>query len=304
MRLERRVVIRHRFTGTRFSDHGLLASSLSELVQLSRLLIDTAKEIWRKKHGHRIRLPQGFEKQLEMKIYSIEPNCATVALEQLVEIDELSIPFPDQNNELDEAASLIIQAIECAHEKLAMPEDLPQKVLPSFAEYGKTLLDDEYFELATATENRFVKYNTNTKLILSEWQPTEHNDTAYLCGELRAVDLDRRKFRLHLSDGSRVDGEYSFEKEAMMTEALRQHETHRLKLHVRAVYDTETGKIKKIIEVLDYFLDIPDDERYNSTVTPIWDVISEIGSEIPLEAWEGTTADLAANLDEYMYGKH
>ena len=35
---------------------------------------------------------------------------------------------------------------------------------------------------------------------------------------------------------------------------------------------------------------------------PIWEVINEISSQIPLEEWEKIPNDASVNLDHYLYG--
>lgn len=51
-----------------------------------------------------------------------------------------------------------------------------------------------------------------------------------LRGEVRSADLDGRQFSLRLDDGTRVVAKFTTEQEDRVTEALRDHVSHRLRL--------------------------------------------------------------------------
>jgi len=42
--------------------------------------------------------------------------------------------------------------------------------------------------------------------------------------------------------------------------------------------------------------------KFDRTVRPIEDILTELASEVPLENWEHLPSDLTDNLDYYIYG--
>ncbi|PSF36624.1 hypothetical protein C7H19_13160 [Aphanothece hegewaldii CCALA 016] len=46
--------------------------------------------------------------------------------------------------------------------------------------------------------------------------------------------------------------------------------------------------------------DIFPDITYDATARPIWEMVVEIGAQIPLEEWEKVPTDLSKNFDQYQ----
>jgi hypothetical protein len=303
MERKRKVVLNHTFVGERFADHGLSVDSLSELICLKQMLVETAKDLWRKKNPDRKNLPSGYEGRLELKIFEITSGSVDVALERYIEVDSLALPLDDEYDELDEAANLVVESVAAANQQHSLPDGMPKRSLVYFSSYGKTLQDHEYFALKRPNQQEPVSYDHQAQIILSEWQPSEFKDDVYITGELRAVNLDRCSFSLLCADGSKIDGKFSPDKEAMMTEALMQHETKRLRIKAKVECDIHSGKVKRVTQVEDYFLDLTDDELFDPSAKPFWEIAAEISSQVPEEEWDKIPSDLAAHFDDYMYGK-
>jgi hypothetical protein len=85
------------FVGPRFEDHGLELDVLSELIAYKRLLLETAKELWRRKHPDRERLPRGYEEQWEVKFYGLQEGSTAVPLMRTVDQPE-GLPLRDDES--------------------------------------------------------------------------------------------------------------------------------------------------------------------------------------------------------------
>jgi hypothetical protein len=46
----------------------------------------------------------------------------------------------------------------------------------------------------------------------------------------------------------------------------------------------------------------PDDE-YDDRAPLLWEAVIELGESLPPEVWDRVPADLAANLDHYLYAR-
>ncbi|MCH7471459.1 hypothetical protein IIA79_00705 [bacterium] len=275
-----------------------------ELITLKEILVETAKELWRQKNPDRQRLPAGFETSIEIKMYEIRGGSVSVPLVRCDERPDGLLPFDEELDELDEAALLVAESATSAAESRLVPDTMPKRVLSMFSKLGRSLREGEYFEFLPAGQQTPSRYDKRVGELLSQWQPTEYEDTVLIVGEIRAADLDGHRFKIRLEDGRKIEGEFSPDREAMITEALRQHETQRLKLKVRVVYDAITQRINRISEVEDYWLHLPEDEKFDASAKPIWEIAAEIAGEVPTEEWDRVPTDLSKYFDEYHHGKN
>ena len=78
-RIKRELVV-HTFKGGRFNDHGVDVDVLPELIAYKTILVETAKELWRRKNPDRERLPKNFEDSLSLKFYEVKPGSAAIPL--------------------------------------------------------------------------------------------------------------------------------------------------------------------------------------------------------------------------------
>src|SRR6266540_5188518 len=126
------------FSGPRFEDAGLELDVLPELVAYRKLLVETAKELWRSENRDRQRLPKGFEESIRLKFYTIEQGSAVVPIKRVIAHDPaLLFPTRDRVDEIDEAAQLIDETIAAVSEDTPLPERMPKSVLPLLAEIGR-----------------------------------------------------------------------------------------------------------------------------------------------------------------------
>ncbi|HXH94129.1 MAG TPA: hypothetical protein VNN25_21315 [Thermoanaerobaculia bacterium] len=145
------------FSGPRFWDAGLEADALLELLAYRKLLVETAKELWRDANGG-LRLPRGFQKSIRLKFYFIESESEAIALKRVVSRDN---PHSGKSlgdfAEIDDAALLIDETITAVSEWRPIPDRMPKRSLPLLAAFGKSLRQGESIETramrsATAAE--------------------------------------------------------------------------------------------------------------------------------------------------------
>jgi hypothetical protein len=76
-------LVTHTFRGSRFDDHGIDVDVLTEIIAYKTILVETAKELWRRNHFDRQRLPKNFEDSLSLRFYEIIPGSAAIPLMSL-----------------------------------------------------------------------------------------------------------------------------------------------------------------------------------------------------------------------------
>ena len=297
----RRELVAHRFEGERFDDHGLDLDVLPDLVAYKVLLVETAKELWRKRNPSRQRLPKNFEDSLRLKFYELRPGSTVVPLVREIDYDETALPFEPTGDELDEAVVLIADTIEAIAQDSLVPEALPKSVFPLFANYGRTLREGELFLQELPKRPKPVRYSIQVRDSLAVRSQGDYEDAIEFAGEVRSADLDGLNFSIRLDDGTKIPGKFSPEQEAMIVEALREHASRRLRVRGRAEFTWPTGKARRITSIEEVVVQMAGDTPYDSTVRPVWEVAVEIGGSIPGEEWAKVPRDLSKRLDHYLY---
>jgi hypothetical protein len=286
------------FNGPRFEDHGLDVDVLPEISAYKRLLQETAKALWKRKHPTRQRLPKNFNAEISLKFFHIEPGSTGVPLVRGAPSKIAPVlPFED---ELEEAACLLENSIELASSSDTPPKGLPRSVIPLFQDLGRTLQSDEFIRVSTAPGPGGARFDYRVKTRILSWASTSYSDYIDLLGEVRGTDLDGLKFTLRLSDGRKIPGRFEAEQEGIVLEALGEHLSRRLRVVGHGEYSPEDGSLQQITKI--DRVEIVEPEPVAVHQTPIWERLAALGAAVPKDAWADVPTDLATNVDQYLYG--
>lgn len=296
-----RHVVNHTFRGGRFEDHGIDLDVLPDVLRYKQLLVEVAKELWRRTNPDRERLPKKFEDSLSLRFYEVQCNCATIPLER--ELDRERIQLWESEDELDDAVDLVAQTIDAAGKDESLPDAFPKHLLSLFQEYGKTLRDDEWIEHRPARRETAVRYDANVRQRLTRWATAAYEDVIDLVGEVTMARVSRPRMALQLADGREVEAAFRPQDEAAITTALKQHETARLRVIGRGQFAVE-GLLQKIIEVQEVRLLADGQPAFDVSAKPIWEEFDEILSGVPDQALSALPVDGAERHDFYIYGAH
>jgi len=299
MAKQRRELVTHTFQGPRFDDHGLDIDVLPELVNYKLLLVETAKELWRRRHPDRERLPKNFEDSLVLRFYEVQAGSTAIPLVREMEDQPGLWQTPD---ELDEAVGLIADAIDAAGNDRPLPEALPKSTMPLFANYGKTLRADESILQKPFGRSAAVRYTPEIRDRIARWTQADYEDVVNLFGEVRAADVDGCNFTLRLDGATKLAGKFKPEQEQLFTDALREHESRRLRIRGRAEFSAADGKPKRILSVETVDPCLRGQEDFDPSARPIWEALAEVSAAVPDAEWQALPADLSKNTDHYIYG--
>jgi hypothetical protein len=296
-----RPLVTHTCKGKRFEDHSLDLDVLPDLHAYKELLVATAKELWKRHHPDRQRLPKNFEDSLSLKFSQIQPGSAAVPIFREIETDgQGELWSANEPDELDEAVELVARTVLAADAEETLPDDLPKNVIPLFQTYGSTLREDESFEQRPANSSTKANYTRKSRERVLQFCAPGYTDRVDFVGEVRAVDLAGR-LELWLDDGTKLPAKFATEQEGLVTEALREHSSRRLRVQGTAEYHAD-GRIKSIATIRCLEVRPAGETPYDETARPIWQVIEEIGATVPPEEWEKVPVDGARNLDHYLFG--
>lgn len=298
---KRRKLITHTFRGHRFDDHGLDLDVLPDLVQYKKLLVDLAKELWRRKHADRKNLPKNFEDSLALKFYELLDNCVSVPLERLITVDDEALPFDPLPDELDEAVELLTQTIDAAQKDQPVPEGFPRDLLNRFDEYGKTLREDEYIEQTSAASGKSARFDGVVRDRLTQRAAAAYQDSVDIQGVVAMARWTKPRMAIQLADEREVEATFRSDQEDVITTALKEHKTARIRVRGRGQFNGD-GNLQRIIEVTDVLL-LPEGEMpFDAGAKPIWEAFEEILAQVPPEELSKLPADAAENHDFYTYG--
>lgn len=292
------------FSGPRFDDAGLELDVLSELLAYRKLLIETAKELWRGENPDRQRLPKGFEESIRLKFYSIESGSTVVPIKRVVSHDDslLFEPAP-RADEIDEAAQLIDETIAAVSEDRPIPDRMPKSALPLLAALGENLREDESIQTRSVRSTKPAEFTRETRKRVERLLEAVYEDRVEIVGEVRSADVDQRNFAIRDSTGVKIPAKFRPEHEAEITDALHDHASCRISITGIGELSARDGSLRRIVRVdqLERRATAMDDE-YDDSAPPLWQSVIDLGASLPSEEWSRVPTDLATNLDHYLYG--
>lgn len=292
-----------RFEGERFKGHSLDIECTQELLAYKRLVLECAKELWRRRNPHRERLPRNFEESFNLFFSEVKDGSAVVPLKRRIQCpdDELELPRRD---EFDEAAELIDLSIEAAGQDEKLPEAFPRNVIPLFKEFGKTLEADETLFTRSRARNKEAVYSSTVRERLANWTEAVYEDLVDLRGEVRMAQLNGGHFQLQLADGRMTAGRFTQEQEALVLDALSRHAEVALRVKGIAEFNESDRSLRRIARVDDAMIVSGAEPEYDETVRPIWETLAEIGAKAPAKVWEDLPTDLSKRVDDYLYRRN
>lgn len=292
---------RLRFDGKRFEEHSLDVECTQELLAYRMLVLECAKELWRRKNPGRLRLPKRFEEGFRLEFDRIEPGSVTVPLRRVREVIQGELDFDD---EFDEAAALIDLSIAAADRDDLMPEALPATVVPLFGEFGRTLRPDETLFVRSRRSSSEAPYGDLARQRLAEWVGPTFEDAIDLVGEVRMANVGPGAFRLQLPQGGAlIDGRFDPSQEAVVLEALKNHRNIQLRVIGMAEFATRDRQMRRIARLDRVEMAPRTAEEYDENARPIWEELASIGQSAAPGSWDAVPDDLSMRIDEVVYGR-
>lgn len=290
-----------RFEGKRFEGHALDIECTQELIAYRTLVLECAKELWRRNNPDRVRLPKRFEDGFRLEFDRIDPGSATIPLRRVRDVLQGEL---DLGDDFDEAATLIDAAISAADRDDLLPEGLPANVIPLFRDFGRSLRADEVLFTKARQCDQDAPYTAKARARLADWVGPTYEDRVDLVGEVRMANLGPGAFKLQLAGtGALVDGRFDANQEVLVLDALKNHRNVRLRVEGTAEFSTRDRQIKRLTRIERVSRAPSDAERFDETVPPIWEQLAAIGKQAPAGTWETVPNDLSMRIDEIVFGQ-
>jgi hypothetical protein len=293
------------FKGKRFDDHGVALEDLSRLSRLRDLLVETAADLWKKENPDRERLPKGFERHVQLKLFDIGIGSAVADIYYPAPRQGMILgtePTEDIVSKLPRAAEAVVQSVRAVRDGIRFPDDLPARMVPRIADLAETLSEDtdEYFEISVPTgSHATLNWEVSRKLISAS--PSRYADEIDVVGEVTAASL-KGKASIDVS-GTSVEIRFSPEQERLVTGALYEHELRRIRIRGRGTIDPATDRLTRISEVA--FLEVIEgtQRQFDLSAPSVLDLVAEAQKGVPDDVWTTLPHDAAANVDRYLRGQ-
>jgi len=185
-----------RLTGGRFEAEGMPVEALAELVAYRELVIGVAKEIFRRDHPNRQRLPSGFTERLQLRFQTVERGSAVPVLERM--LDPGLLPIAD---EFTLARDIIEDAVAAIAAGRALPESFPRAAVVLFNGFGQTLRQDEAIELRRGTAESGPTYTREIRRQLVLQERSTYQDEVRDIGWVWEIDSHKMTCSIRLRSG-------------------------------------------------------------------------------------------------------
>lgn len=293
-------VVRLRFKGERFRGHALDLSALAELSRFQKLIADTAKALWRAAHPRRDRLPAHFEDRTRLCLRRIADGSAAVPLEVWIEEPEQPELFETEPVEVKEAISLAHDVYDAVDRDAPLPERLPKQLVGDYANWGRSLAPEEEVELIPPGRPP-ARVSPRHRGRFARFAEAPYAASADVTGEVLEADVRQGRFQLWPQDGPAVSVSFTEEQEGLVTTALKDHRSIRLRVTGRGDHDA-SGRLQRFIAVDSLEIVRPGPTPFDPDAPAIEDVLASVAAEVPQEDWDHLPADLTDDLDHYLYG--
>jgi hypothetical protein len=208
----------------------------------------------------------------------------------------------DQRDELDDAVALVAETIEAANRDQPLPTAFPRRLIALFADYGKTLADDEWIEQMPRGSSQPVRYDGVTRGRLQRFADSAYEDHVDLTGTVTMARISNPKMAIELSDGREVEAVFATADEQTITTALKDHESAKVRVVGRGLF-SGSGQLQRIAEVSSVVLLAAGSQPFDTSAKPIWEQFAEIIATATPDDLASLPSDGAAKHDWYISGK-
>lgn len=193
-----------RLTGGRFEQQGFPVSALAELERLEELIEAVAKALWKRDNPSRLRIPNGFTSQFDLRLVRVDPGSVIPVMERSG-AKGLFQPKDYFNASMD----LIEDAFAEIISSLQLPDGFPEEAAPTMARFGSSFADDER-AIFRASGTEPVEYSaTIRKKFFGSVRHGLLMQTGARIGRVSALDVDEQTFTFAGLDGKKVTGVFS-----------------------------------------------------------------------------------------------
>jgi len=213
-----------RLIGARFDGHSIPLEVLKDLSVLEDLIVEVAKWHYRRDNPGRKRIPKGFAEEVSLKVSEIESGSAVpIIVLSISSVSDRLFPV-DHREYFEKAKESIVHAVDSAEKGESVTDILHDSHLAYFDRIGRSLRDDESFELNYPDSARPARLNKPTRryLTLAAKSQQAYTEEITVRGGICEADQRKDRFQLQLADGQIIEAPIQAEHRETILEAFGQ----------------------------------------------------------------------------------
>ena len=139
---------------------------------------------------------------------------------------------------------------------------------------GKTLKEFDCIRVKSQKRDHPATFTAQVRQRLAEYGERTYEDLIDFTGEVRLADLDGLNFVIRLENGTKVSGKFEPDHEQKLIEALKEHETCRLKIKGLGKFSLPDGTLKKVVRINEMEVQPLNSTDYAITAKPLLSLVS------------------------------
>jgi hypothetical protein len=289
------------FSGDRVVKGALDLTALGSLSSFQRLFTETARAAFLAANPSRQRVPKGFEDATRLFLRRVEAGSAVARLELPPSPGQVALRFEDDGVEdyVEKAADITLRAFDAIERDEQLPFEMAWETLASYGEFASSIPEDETITVSLPDRERARSITRATATKIDQRKLPPYEDAFDVVGEVLEVDIKKEKFQLWLNEKARLPLPFSASQESLVTGALRDHASIRLRARGRGRFAGD-GELLQVIELAEI-----SDTKATVEAQPTRSLLEELLaiSDSISDADRGRLpTNLAENLDGYLYG--
>lgn len=267
-----------RFVGRRLEHHRVDVECTAELLAYRKLVLECAKELWRRSCPDRVRLPPGFEEGFRLAFDRVDEGSAVVPLVRVYESAD-PVRYELLDDVFQQAAYLNGETIAAANADELLPAALPANVVPLCSDFGCKLREEEVLHVRARGRDTEAPCTATARQRLLNWYEPTYEDKVDVVGEVCMAHVGPGRAALLLPDASQpVDGRFDEALAAVVLDALGAHRETRMRVKGVAEFSSRERQIRRFAGVDQVEIAPASGPEYDETVAPIWETLAAIGA--------------------------
>jgi hypothetical protein len=276
------------FQGTGFVPGELPVEALTEVSAYRELVVAVARDMYRREHPAKHRIPRGFDVGFELLLTGVAEGSASPTLQRLRTPEPPRLaPLSAKQVELfgphvdyfDAARDVIEAVIAAGAAGKPLPAAFNRETLVRFNAFGRTLTDDDSIIVAPPNKSRGAVYNRKVRSKLLAQSDATFIEETEVVGLFRTADLDTNGFALRTLDGEKVP--VSCPPELVDVAKTSFYEGAQVRVGGLGVFSAIDGNLLRIADATDVQLAPDDGSPARACSTPLAEQVGALGALAP-----------------------
>ena len=147
MNAESDIVATLKFSGKRFRNGAFALTAVRELERFQRVVLETAKFLWRKANPDASRLPSGFDERVSLCFRGSATGSSVVPIELSSNSGQQELAENDRKSVVD-AINLGYDIVSSIDHNQLVPQGVTRAILAEYMQLGRGLVEGEVMEFA------------------------------------------------------------------------------------------------------------------------------------------------------------